>query len=93
MIRFIDITNDYFCYDELLHSGDFMPVCAFADTTRLEFLSDVAGSQICLSLEDVEDFGDWKERCLARVPQGFFDTKSDYWKEKLNEPGNAALGT
>ena len=83
MIRFIDLTQDYFCLDETCDQGDVLPICAFADTVTNTFVGDT--DQIFSAVPDSYDIGDSKmlERCLRLIPDGFFDPQSRYWQEKL----------
>lgn len=85
MIRFVDLTRDYFCFGELSDPSSLSPTCAFANTITSKFIHDDGGEQIFFSQEDVADIEKpLNERCLSLIPEGFFDLQSDYWKEKAN---------
>ena len=75
MIRFIDLSRDYFGVDPGESMEDTMPVCAFVDTITNRFLADSTGSEVFRSIEDVQDIPIMAPRCLALVPDDFFSTK------------------
>jgi hypothetical protein len=83
MIRFIDLTEDYFCLDSSTTPEDVVPVCAFADTITNTFVGD--SNQIFYDIPDLEDISNkaLQSRCISLIPDGFFDTQSEYWQEKL----------
>ncbi len=83
MIRFIDMTRDYFCFGDFSAMSTLSPTCAFADTIIDKFLSDSVGCQVFFSREDVADIPGMADRCLGLIPEGFFDLKSEYWKERM----------
>lgn len=68
MIRFIDITNDY--WTDLVPDGN--PQAAFISTSDDTFLRNLDGGHIFNDLDEIAEhrLGD---RMLALVPRGFFN--------------------
>lgn len=83
MIRFIDITRDYFALDDDDTLID-MPLCSFINTVNDYFIQDDGGSHVFHDFDDIESIAnmDHRQRCKNLVPTGFFDLTSSYWKGK-----------
>lgn len=83
MIRFIDITKDYFALDD----GDTlvgMPICCFINTVTNMFIVNDGNEHTFHDFHDIASIHEnYRERCRGLVPDGFFDLTSDYWKQKL----------
>lgn len=80
MIRFIDLTRDYFA------SGPpFQPVCAFISTSDDRFISN-DHSHLFSDLEDIDYIKDTetRSRCRGLIPPGFFERDDKYYID-LNE--------
>ena len=67
MIRFIDLTADYWTDDV-----DNDPCCAFLSTNTDTFFLNADGCHVFHDLDAFEGIPD-RERLLAMLPDGFFD--------------------
>lgn len=91
MIRFIDLTEDYFA-----NGPPFSPVCAFVNTVDDKFITGDTGGQVFSDLDDVKHIPKYAYRCLMLVPEGFFsrdyESLVENWKEQ-NIPGLGPIMT
>lgn len=69
MLRFIDLSNDYWTDPEY-----GFPLCAFLSTSDDKFLQTVDG---CHTFGDVREIFEhkYRDRMLPLVPEGFFATR------------------
>ena len=70
MIRFIDLSDDYWTYWTDSDSGH--PVCAFLSTRTNRFLWAGTDRQVFSSLDEIREHPS-SERMMALVPEGFFE--------------------
>ena len=66
MIRFVDLSEDYWTDDE------GKPICAFLSTTSDIFLTNGDLEQTFSSLKEIEEHPD-ADRLVGLVPKGFFE--------------------
>lgn len=85
MIRFIDITRDYFALDDgdTLVDMSIMPICCFINTVTDMFIVNDGNAHTFHDFHDIDSIHEnYRERCRGLVPDGFFDLTSSYWKVK-----------
>ncbi|MHC4296526.1 MAG: hypothetical protein ACYS7Y_04435 [Planctomycetota bacterium] len=73
MIRFIDLTGEYWT-----HPDCSSPICAFLSTSDDRFYMNQDGSCTFSSMEDITELGDhdFVKRMVALVPEGFFEREN-----------------
>jgi hypothetical protein len=79
MIRFVDLTDDYWTDPE-----EGKPVCAFLSTTSDCFLENACGSHTFDSMEEIEEHPN-ADRFIGLMPEGFFDEEKPLTMEEYNE--------
>lgn len=72
MIRFINLTEQYYCFDKIEVQGDVLAVFAFINTVNNRFLESDDNSHVFYSREDVSlafHGTTTKDRLLSLIPK------------------------
>jgi hypothetical protein len=75
MIRFLDLTKDYFALSEQAYQigkAEYPSICAFIDTVTDTFLIGADAAMTFSDMQSVREMPGIGERCARLVPKDFF---------------------